>query len=328
MESSTTDKRSASDSNTIQRLQDEITALRAELQALRSVTKFQTSQQDSEQTFDFLGFPRELRNAVYELCVVVGEVRIVRPHQLQPLDMRYKRPRDARAEVQLFGVNKQVQREALEIYLSKNHFVIPAADFSSGYTGYMYTDIAYPFGCIPGRYLHGHLRSISIALDKRESISGIVDDHETSIDYHHQHDPPEEVSLVLDRHNCCSTELEESFVSLMLLATQSNLQKIQINVEHTSCISGCHRLVVVVFENGSVKDDLESYAESKHHIKSLDFLGTVNSKERHAIRSAFPQSLRGKITFHGQWHFSHETWNPDVEVFDETPIEQVSPSDT
>lgn len=321
MESSTTDKRSAFDSNTIQRLQDENTALKAELQALRSVTKFQISQQDSEQTFDFLGFPRELRNAVYELCVVVGEVRIVRPHQFKSADMRYKRPRDARAEVQLFGVNKQVQREAFEIYLSKNHFVIPAADISSTY---MYADVAYPFDWIPGDYLHGHLRSISIALDKRESIPYTED----FIDYHPLQDPPEEVSLVLRRHKECSNHLQESFIKLALdTIAYSSLRKIQINVENTSCMSGCHRLVVIVFEDADFRNDLEMCADAFCHINSLDFLGTLNNKERHTIRSAFPQSMRHNITFHGQWDSDENTWDPDIEVFDETPAEQDSAGD-
>lgn len=63
-----------------QRLRQENAALRAELQALRSTTQFQASQSISrashEQTFDFLKLPRELRNQIYELRVVVGEVRI------------------------------------------------------------------------------------------------------------------------------------------------------------------------------------------------------------------------------------------------------------
>lgn len=115
-----------------QRLQQENAVLRAELQALRSTTQFQASQSISrashEQTFDFLKLPRELRNQVYELCVVVGEVRIDLLARLYTADMRCQQPKDAAAVISLLAINKQIRHEALELYLSKNHFVLNTAD--------------------------------------------------------------------------------------------------------------------------------------------------------------------------------------------------------
>jgi hypothetical protein len=134
MEDSTVVQHTPSSIGTIQRLQDENAALKAELQTSRSATQLQASQPESgkEQTFDFLGLPGELRDAIYELCVAVGEVRIAYCKQMKRLDMRYKPQRDRKAEMSLFGVSKAVRREALKLYLSRNHFVIPTTYVWSG----------------------------------------------------------------------------------------------------------------------------------------------------------------------------------------------------
>ena len=135
MEAKTADMPPASENKTLQELQQEIAALRAELQALRSTTKLQAphsiSRAGHEQAFEFLKLSREIRNHIYEFCVVVGEVRVGDHKWLQRADMRYKHPKGARAEVSLFTVNKQIRLEALKIFLSKNHLVLPNDAMSS-----------------------------------------------------------------------------------------------------------------------------------------------------------------------------------------------------
>lgn len=131
---------------------------------------------------------------MYELCVVVGEVRIVRPDQVKTADMRYKHPRDARAEIALFGVSRRIRSESLELYLSTNHFVIPAAEMSY-YESHKDPVLRY----IPGYtdvVHHKHLRSISFSLDCRDFIelvmaAGAIDLH---TDYRPHSQAPERVA--------------------------------------------------------------------------------------------------------------------------------------
>jgi hypothetical protein len=149
MDVKTADMQSPLDNNIVQRLRQENMALRAELRALHSVTQLQTSQSTAhaghEQTFDFMKLPREIRNLVYELCLVVGEVRIGNTDWAQRPDMRCKVPKSAKAEVSLFTVSRQIRRETLEVYLSKNDFVIPNAVMWSSRGSS--TEFAH---CIPG----------------------------------------------------------------------------------------------------------------------------------------------------------------------------------
>ena len=69
----------------------EIAALKAELTALRSATVTVPALQlpdNSLRYFDFLRLPRELRDQVHQLCLVVGKVWMYRGHHLSSLDMR------------------------------------------------------------------------------------------------------------------------------------------------------------------------------------------------------------------------------------------------
>jgi hypothetical protein len=130
MEAQPADMQPPFEQDTAQRLQQEIATLRAELQALRSTTQHQTYQPTAcvgnEQAFDLLKLPRELRNLVYEICVVVGNVYIAMPAKFDREDMHCQQPRDAAATTSLLAVNKQIRHEVLELYLSQNHFIITA----------------------------------------------------------------------------------------------------------------------------------------------------------------------------------------------------------
>lgn len=119
MEAKTANMPPASEKRSLQELQQEIAALRAELKALRSPTQLQaphsTPRAGHEHVFDFLKLPRELRNLVYGFCVVMDEVRISDADRAQYPDMRYYYLKSARADSSLVAVNKQIRLEALEV---------------------------------------------------------------------------------------------------------------------------------------------------------------------------------------------------------------------
>lgn len=267
----------------VQRQQNEIAALKAELQALRLTTQLPASKPDSgtKHIFRFLELPRELRKAIYELCVVVGEVRIVRRGTLEEFDMRYNRPRAAKAEVQLFRVNKKVRREALDLYLSKNHLVLPAAAYMDSYSN--------AFQYIPGLRGFSHdlqLRSLSISLDggTETSFAARKFDDRRCVNFHSKLSKSERPELpdALEYFHEKVTDQQyfHAFYLLdNLLSVQEPMRKLQINLENASCALGCHRFVKSLFED--LPDYLPaSFARATRRFKcrfeALDFLGTVN----------------------------------------------------
>lgn len=328
MEAKTTDTPPASENKTFQKLQQENAALRAELQALRSTIQLQAphsiSRAGHEQAFDFLKLPRELRNLIYEFCVVVDEVRIggaFADYRTPYTDMRYYHPKSARTELSLVAVNKQIRLEALEVYLSKNHFVVPEAlmqlfpnsslastEKSSPILGYQKLSL-----------VHKRLRSLSITFDFRnvtdESIS------QDPVKFRAGSDTWREVDSVMHIHDTFAyTLIEDSVLALVgILSDHKQLRRLQINVQHATCRLQCHRLVVHMFKSCRVEEQLESWFSSTtaNRIESLESLGTVNEEERRAIRSAFPHSLRSKVKFYGRFDYDFWEWDPEVEVLDE-----------
>jgi hypothetical protein len=314
----------------VQQLQQENAALRAELQALRSTAQTAasrpTTRADHEQTFDFLNLPRELRNKVYEFCVVVGEVRIGDAEWDQHPDMRYKHPKSAKVEFPLVTVNKQVRLEVLEVYLSKNHFVAPNAIMWSSDSSR--TECSPIPGCSELSLVHKHLRSLSIPFDFRsitEESNG-----EDSINFHNDMDTLYEVDSVMDRHDKYAYMLHSNSLEALvhILWDHQQLRRLQINVQNATCRLECHRLVVAMFNDEYIKNQLGSWVSeaTTNRIESFDSLGTINDEERRVIVSAFPSSLRSKITFHGRFDPDSLEWDPEFEVLDETPSEHDAPT--
>jgi hypothetical protein len=333
MEESTTDQRSPSSIGTIQRLQDGNAALKAELQALRSTAQLQASQAESrkEQTFDFLGLPAELCDAIYELCVSVGEVRIACCNQTKLLDdMRYNPQRDRKAEMSLFGVSRAIRCEALRLYLSKNHFVIPTTDvwshsiYSSNFRCYISQHLGTPL-------VHEHLRSISISFNCADIFERAVNEITAAnfIDFHYEADTEEECDDILQSHNELAFERCREFADTLCsnFVVHQQLRGVRINLQNATCRTECHRLVVALFEDDVNREELDKlrYEVCTRRMERLDFLGTISKKERRTTREAFTQCIRSKITFHGQWNSDRHDWDADVEVFDETPSKSSSP---
>ena len=325
MEGKAVDVQTPPENDIVQRLQQENAALRAELQALRSTAQLKASHSapQHEHIFDFMKLPRELRNLIYEFCVVVGEVHIGDHHHwAQHPDMRYQRPKSAKAEVSLFTVNKQVRSEALEVYLLKNHFVVPSAAMwtsdgsSAGYARH-----------IPGRPEHSivrqNLRSISIPFDFRSVVED--DGGEVTINFHTEVDTDDEVNFAIQRHNDFAFSLYHNSIDTLarIPLDHQKLRKLQINLQNATCRLGCHRMVVVMFTDRDMKDQLGNwlFQADAHLIESLEFLGTINNQERRAVRLAFPHFLRSKITFRGQFDPGQGVWDPNIEILDETSNE-------
>lgn len=72
--------------------------------------------------FRFLDLPAELRDIIYELCLVKGTIHLVpRPRNDHRYDLLGS---PEKPEWALLGVNRQVRGEAASTILSKNHFVL------------------------------------------------------------------------------------------------------------------------------------------------------------------------------------------------------------
>jgi hypothetical protein len=303
-----------SERSTLALLQAENASLRAELQALRENRTQQAPLSDP--TCHFFRLPREIRNAIYELCVVPGKVFISRPDHipfLRDLDMRYTKGRRGTESVasQLFLINKEIRSEALEVFLSMNQFVLSAPIIERHST--------HPHRLtsrIPGHRDHPllltrHLRSISISLNSIENAPNeITRKHvnitcdsrnytdETEIDARAE----ELDSRVRAFHHADLTERLKTRFSIALRqvsAFPGALRRIQINVQATVCPLGCHRLVKYLFD--SCAGRLGSFGDGGA-LEAVDFLGTVSDEERDAILAAFPHGVREKITFYGCYY--------------------------
>jgi hypothetical protein len=242
--------------------------------------------------------------------------------QIHPEDMRCQQPRDATAIISLFAANKQIRHEALELYLSKNHFILTVADPLSR-AGLDHCPLGQIPGCIEPEGL-AHLRSVSMSLDT-QSMRIARYDGETSTNFRLHSGSAAEVQSIADRYESISIDLLHDFRyalgSFFMSCADScpHLRRIQLNVQNTVCILGFHRCVIVLFSDRRIKELLRLFVKRAREVESLDFLGTVNVGERQIIRSAFPKFMRKKITFHGQYNPDEGDWDAEVEVLDETP---------
>lgn len=106
-----------------------------------------------------------------------------------------------------------------------------------------------------------------------------------------------------------------------LFIRNRRLRKVQINLQNTVCALGYHRMVDVIFDDEEMRSELRRFALRAKKIELLDFLGTINEKERQIIRRAFPKFMRDRITFHGQFNSEKLVWNPEIDILDETTSE-------
>lgn len=159
--------------------------------------------------------------------------------------MRYKYSVGDGAGVSLFAVNKQIRLEALEVYLRKNHFVVPYAAIESS-NGSPVDYMRY----IPGRpensVVREHLRSISIPFDFRSLTE---ESNADPINFHHGTDTSDEVESTMDLHNDYVFMLDNNIVSALTYISRVHpkLRRLQANVENATCRLECHRFVDTIF---------------------------------------------------------------------------------
>jgi hypothetical protein len=309
---------------TLASLQAENASLRAELQALRgnrtpqSQSPSQSPQSDSSsvETSQFFRLPREIRDAIYELCVVPGIIFIKRPNpfpRLHGFDMRDSQRPQTKAQCQIFLVNKKLRSEALEVFVSMNQFVISAC-----------THPIEPR--IPGHreglpLLERHLHSISVSFNsietapfeiarKYRNMAATARDYDGAPhDGAEFHDSPETSAHYRDITMQLMIRFSITLVQLFESRWTGQLRRIQINLEATLCPLGCHRIVRPVFH--ACRDRLARLfaARPNDTLVSIDFLGTVSDEERETIRMAFPDFVREKITFHGAYNRRWAVWD-------------------
>jgi hypothetical protein len=316
----------SSEKATLALLQAENASLRAELKFLRENKPQQTPHSDP--TCHFFRLPREIRNAIYELCVVPGTIFISRPGYipyLRDLDMRYTdRRRDTEpVETQLFLISREIRLEALEVFLSMNQFVIstPNAEHHNKYPHTITSRI--PGGQDHPLLLTRHLRSISLSLNSIENAPNEImlkhvnitcDSHNYAED---TVEDPEAEAWDAEVRTIQHADLTERLASRFSIALKKvfafpgALRRIQINLEATVCPLGCHRLVEYLFERKVRRVSMFGNGDA---LEAVDFLGTVSDEERDAVLAVFPDDFRDKVTFYGSYYWPGCGFNPMDEV--------------
>jgi hypothetical protein len=315
----------------IELLQAENASLRAELQALKESQEQQPPHPDSAGTFDLFGLPREIRDAIYEMCLVPGRVFIKRfgVARVPNSDMRYRRqPSGPKAETQLFLVNRKLRLEALAVFLSKNQFIVAGPhDMNNIYwdpvlAGKKRMKQFYQRDSL----VKHHLRSISFSLNSIENAPGAIMEQYRGIDaakyyaysdWEHGGSNAHSVTRNHNIHNYNTIHLQNRFVAnlYLMFAFPGQLRKIEINLEAMACASGCHRLVNRVF--GVVEDYLPMRLNRAPHIallESVDIIGLVNEEEAQSVRRAFQaaNSMSEKLTCHvHELPEGYQPWDDD-----------------
>jgi hypothetical protein len=112
-------------------------------------------------SIDFLDLPAEIRNKIYRLCLVVGEVY---PRRNPEDDRRLDNETDYEAaETQVFQLCRQIFAEAAPIYFAENKFVLSSGSlpWSHRTSDFRYKPLS--------KVAHSNLRSLSITFDLRDA---------------------------------------------------------------------------------------------------------------------------------------------------------------
>jgi hypothetical protein len=263
--------------------------LTAKLEAFGACKTQQPPHPDPAGTFNLFGLPREIRDAIYEICLV-----------------RYERqPSGPKAASQLFLINQKLRLEALAVFLSKNQFIVTGPHDMNE----MYWDPVLARTNHSWRHrdplVKRHLRSISMSLNSIESAPGAIMAQYGGIDlakYSAYSDWEYVTTETHSRtHNYIAKVLQTRFAAnlYLLFGVPRQLRKIEINLEATACASGCHRLVNDVLR--IVQEKLPMLLAGAPHIaqlESVDFIGLVNEEEVQSVSRVFANSVGEKLTCH------------------------------
>ena len=316
------------DNNELAALRLELETVKSELAASQAAARSETTIEDhSESTsaFRFLDLPPELRNAIYEFCLIVDKVQIRSPGCVTTYDMRLT-PSPKQAQTQLFRTCKQVNSEARQTYISKNIFVIvPGPCAEPPYSPLF-------------RSAHDKklLRRLSVSLDYRDHKHFAVESYVGhNINYYFRRMGIAE-ELIHSRTHTISSEFMAggTWFSLFSFVTTLKLDYLQINLQNCFCPSGCDRMVREAFESrgleceGARPDD-PTVSEMLQHSspRTIDIIGTLEIEERDFIRQTLNLES-GDLRFHGGWaNLSSSTgfWeDEDKEVVDRGDVVEES----
>lgn len=261
--------------------------------------------------------PAELRNVIYELCLVVGKIHYSygdRAMQLPHFDMRVTTPTQS-PEVQLFRLCKQIYAEACKVYLSKNTFVI---------LNYMCTsdEDDPPFvGLYRNKAEMQIICCLSISLDYRCLSRDYADNAVQSgmsfgLWTAMVGEAGDENCFTIDLHADMIDRLCIAWERLFndLLMNDFKLDFLQVNVQNCYCGAlSCCRLTKDAFHFDILKRCLPHL-----DLETLDIIGTEHCLERNMIRRLGEGKGAKKMTFHGVKYKPKRAefyqWDPDVEI--------------
>lgn len=252
-----------------------------------------TSTPPQDKPFPFLDLPAELRNAIYELCLVKGTVYLTpRPEY----DHRYNGTEPFETpEWVLLRISHQIRTEAAKILLGENHFVL-SHDYRSEDKFWS------PFALSPfilssiadeGRanrlrnsfpaMVWSHLKSVSITIDLRTIASD-----------------PIKIASILQQQNRDVTGLTPDQRTLRAHAESDDytdiwrnmcrfffgIKYLEIDITNAYCPLGCHRYVDIIARI------LEQSISMTRCPAILVFLGTKIKAERARLRDSVRNGLK------------------------------------
>ena len=289
---------------------DEVEPLRREVAGLKKLLA--ASQTEPGQTmpvadglelkaFRFLDLPRELRNAVYELCAVVDKVYIHHVNTIKIFDMRVTST--TLPELQVFRVCKQIHNEARELFLLKNLFVMTAGPCTVLHTLRQFV------ASIDVKFL----RRLSISFDYRDYAAAGVCQYKAAVRRstfkRNGLDEDEIQSAMLDTMQ--SQTVCEVWCPMVAALAPLRLDYLQVNLQNCYDPTGGARAVISGFETpceappaeGGVIDycnrtDIPRTLRSMRG-KVIDVVGTVDKAERECLRECLGGLSSHELQFHG-----------------------------
>ena len=284
-----------------------------------------TNMGPTRRPFRFLDLPRELRDAVYKLCLNVGKVYIEHPTSVRIHDMRITEK--TTPEQQLFLVCKEIHSEAKEVYVLNNTFVLTSGP---------YTKVP-AFRKFLASIDQKLLRRLSISFDYRDYAAGAVNQCMTF----YIRESMRQAASSTDKMQASMADLMRFqtiqtvwFPILTLLCTLS-LDYLQVSVENCYAMDGVERIFTTVLDrtwqeasesgrDGEEEKELPLTSICKTlselNVNNVDIVGTADKIERNWLRDRLGASS-SKLRFRGGAHSLEQLEDVGKCVEDEDVIE-------